>query len=306
LFRGNPQPGTENCGFEEAADVHMGWLRTNGCPGTPEEILGAWTRTHFIDTNAAFVGTPYAAIGLNISMTEVGAYDPEYGDFALLRWQMTERNGNTVGPVYAGTHQDWDVPASYLSNWGIVSDNFNGVAVWDAIDPGLAYGFLDPRMKTGECGVVQDKVPHRIQFMGRYCEGGGNTCGAWGLWQQTGVDDPSLLWEDVVNGVPRLVGPFDTPLTPLNEDKAALLINEGITFQPYGTDEAVQAKFAVPAGSNDEAAIEALAVELARRAAIWAGYARGDANMDGCVDVIDACWIAGTNQIYPDYAFRCQ
>jgi hypothetical protein len=62
----------------------------------------------------------------------------------------------------------------------------------------------------------------------------------------------------------------------------------------------VQALYAVPATSNDVATIDALGVELAKRAARWAGFARGDVNDDGCVNLADVCWLSSGNQIYPD------
>jgi hypothetical protein len=89
-------------------------------------------------------------------------------------------------------------------------------------------------------------------------------------------------------------------------------VNKPVSIGPYQTQSLIQAKFAVPVDdvgseeATDVAAVEARCAELARRAAIWSGYARGDANMDGCVNLVDVCWVhavvTGTlSHIYPDF-----
>jgi hypothetical protein len=309
LFRGNPAPGTDQCRFDETTDVHLGWKRADGsgCPGTPEEIMGAWTKAYYVDTNATYAGTPYAAIGLTIAMTEIGSYDPAFGDFSIIKWDLTERNGNDLDPVYGGTYMDWDVPGDYEANYGIVSDDFNGYAMWDWNDPGLAYGMLDPRMSTDYCGLnTSEYSPHRIQEMGRGCPGDvtGEGCGAWRFWQETGPDDLASMWDDIVNGPARLNGPYAFGGYPELEDHAGMLTNAPVHIGPYETKSIIQAKFAVDAstgvGGDNGGVINSLATELGRRAAIWTGFARGDANMDGCVNLIDVCWVTSGNQIYPD------
>lgn len=315
LLLADVRPSDNQCAFDAATDVHMGWKRTGGCPGTPEEIKGAWVRSYFIDSNATLGGTPYAAIGLKITQTEIGAYDPLFGDFSLIKWDLTERNGESENPVYAGTWTDWDVHPGVAHNHGIVSDVFNGYALWDWVTPTIAYGFLDPRMPTDYCGVNPGPYsPHRIQEMGQYCDPGApdlDLCGGYGLWQNSGTTDYALLWESVVNGPARESGPhFNYPVL-WADDHFGLLVNKGLNIGPYETRSVVQAKFAVPVddvGSEeltDVATVEERCAELARRAAIWSGYARGDVNMDGCVNLIDVCWLSSnvfnhTPQIYPD------
>jgi hypothetical protein len=303
-FLGNPNPANGVCEIIGATDVHMGWRRTGGCPGTPVEILGAWTRSWFVDSNMAFAGTVYEAIGVDIQFTEYGAYDPLFGDFAILIWELTERFGDTEGPIYGGTFCDWDIPADYDENHGIVSPNFNGYALWDHVTPGLAYGFLDPRQYTIHCDVDPTiRPPHRCQEMGQDNPGGTGGAGGYGLWQGDGVDDLSLLWDDVVNGAQFESGPHegDGAVDPTWEDHFGLLVSQGVNLGPYETDQIVQAKFAVDASSNDDATIEALAMDVARRAAVWIGSARGDVNFDYCVNLQDVCWILSGNQVYPDW-----
>jgi hypothetical protein len=301
-FLGNPNPANGVCEIIGETDVPMGYRRDGGCPGTPVEILGAWARSWFVDSNAAFGGTPYEAVGFDIQFTEVGAYDPAYGDFALLKWDLTERYGETEDPVYGGTFCDWDIPADYGSNHGIARASFNGYALWDQVTPGLAYGFLDPRLVTNYCGVAQGSVPHRIQEMGQDNPGGTGGAGGYGLWQGDGVSDLSLLWNDVVGGAAIEEGPHEGP--GVLEDHFGLLVSEGLSIGPNETGTVLQAKYAVDASSNDNNTIEALAVGLAQRAAIWAGYARGDANRDDCITIHDVCWIfahlRNGQQIYPD------
>lgn len=313
-FAGNPNPSSGICEFDEVSDIHMGWKRTGGCPGVPAEILGGYVKSYYVDTNAYFGGTVYEAIGLEITMTEVGAYDPEYGDFAFLKWDLTERYGETEDPVYAGTWVDWDVQPNGNANHGIISDVFNGYALWDWVTPTFAYGFFDPRLFTDECGLDASQYsPRMINEMGQRCTGGAGSdgCGGYGLWQGLAADEGfegwSHLWESVVNGPARQY-PGDHQNFPslYSEDHFGLLVNQGVSIGPNQTKSVIQAKYGIDmsdvgsAGATDVAAAEAKIAELAKRAAIWGGWARGDANMDGCVDVIDACWIGSGNQIYPD------
>lgn len=319
-FAGNPNPATGLCGFDGASDIHMGYKRTGGCPGTPEEIFGGWVRTYYVDTLAYYGGTPYEAIGLNISMTEVGANDPEYGDFAFLKWDFTERYGETEGPIYAGSWCDWDIQPNGNANHGIVSSAFNGYALWDWVTPTFAYGFFDPRMTTDYCGLnTTDYAPHRINEMGQRADGSGNVSdgnGGYGLWQGSaadlGFEGWALLWDDVVNGPAReqSAAHQHQNLTSSgvywHEDHFGELVNAPMNFAGNDTKSVVQAKYAIDMsdvgaeGATDVAAAEAKITALARRAAIWGGWARGDANMDGCVNLIDVCWLTSGNQIYPD------
>jgi hypothetical protein len=311
-FAGDPRPSDATCTLDGDVNVPMGWKRTGGCPGTPEEILGGWLRSYFVDSLQYYGNTPYAAIGTHITLTEVGSYDPEYGDFKILKWDITERNGVAQGPLYAGTWTDWDVPPSGGNNHGIVSDAFNGYAMWDWVTPSYAFGYFDPRMSTDYCGLnTAEYSPHRIQTMGQRCDDGTDGCGAYGLWQgdaTASIEAQSLLWDNVVNGAPREVGPHEHPNSAADwdEDHAGMLVNKGFSLEPNGTITVIQAEYGIDMtdvgaeGATDVAAAEAKVTALARRAAIWSGFARGDANMDGCVNLIDVCWIGSGQQIYPD------
>jgi hypothetical protein len=319
-FAGNPKPNTDECGFDEAADVHMGWKRTGGCPGTPEEILGNWAKSYMVDTLAYYGGTPYEAIGMVIALTEVGANDPEYGDFKFLKWDVTERYGEAEGPIYGGTWADWDVPPSGGANHGIVSDAFNGYALWDWVTPSFAFGYFDPRMSTDYCGLnTTEFAPHRINEMGQRADGSANVSdgnGAYGLWQGSapdgGFEGQALLWDDVVNGpaLEESAAHQHQNLTASgnywSDDHAGLLVNKEMNFAGNDTQTFVQAEYGIDMSdvgaefATDVAAAEAKITGLARRAAIWGGWARGDANMDGCVNLIDVCWLTSGNQIYPD------
>jgi hypothetical protein len=319
-FAGNPKPGTSICGFDDDFDVHMGWKRTGGCPGTAAEILGTWARSYYVDTLQYYEDTPYAAIGTEIALTEVGAYDPEYGDFKLLKWDITERNGVAQGPIYAGTWTDWDVPPSGGSNHGIVSDAFNGYALWDWVTPSYAFGYFDPRMSTDYCGLnTTEYSPHRIEEMGQRGDGAATASdgnGGYGLWQglaaDGGFEGQSTLWENVVNGAARVQSSATNHenLTAdgnyWSEDHFGMLVNKPFSFEGNDTKTVIQAEYGIDVsgvgseGATDVAMAEADITALARRAAIWSGFARGDANMDGCVNLIDVCWLGSGNQIYPD------
>jgi len=291
----------------------MGFKPTGTCPYTPEPILGSWVKAYFVDSNSAFGSTVYASTGLDITMTEIGAYDDDYfGGFALMKWDLKERNGVTLDPVYGGTWIDWDVGPSAGNNHGIVSDVFNGYALWDWTGPEFAYGFLDPRMTTDYCGLKNEAfVAHRAQEMGERCLGGTGSdgCGGYGLWQGLAPDNGflgyALLWDDVVNGDPLESGPH-TEATPWTDDHFGLLVSKGVRIIGGGTESIIQAKFGVDVsdvgtvGGTDVGLAEAHILELAKRAAVWSGFARGDVNLDGCVNLVDACMVLKGCQLYPD------
>jgi len=86
----------------------------------------------------------------------------------------------------------------------------------------------------------------------------------------------------------------------MGEDRGGFLMNE-LNLAASGSGDVVQATFAFDvAGNSNDAFVEASAMDVAKRAARWAGYARGDVNDDGVVDLADVCWLQGGNPIYPD------
>lgn len=290
LFLPNPLASLGGCGIESHTDVDLGYKRTGGCPGTPELIQGAWVRSAYIDTNEALAGTPREAIGTIITQTEVGAYDPVYGDFKLIRWEILNRDAVAKGPIYAGTMYDWDVD-DYAENHGIVSANFNGYAIWDWDAPSLAFGMLDPNQPSSYTGVDPTAFPPRvIREAGQLI--------AYDEWQAGGAGGPlPNLWHLVVNRAPLYESGGHE--TGLQEDHQGYLTNGAIFLDPNGSAAVHQALFAVDATSG-AAAVEASAIELAARAAKWGGFARGDVNDDGVINLADVCWLLSGNQIYPD------
>ncbi len=291
----NTRPSDGACDFDGAQDILLGYKRVNGCPGTPQEIRGEWARSYFIDTNRSVLsGSPLAAIGVEVIQTEVGRYDPLYGDFKIIRWELRNRDvANKT--LYAGSLMDWDVGHDASDNVGFVSDAFNGYAIWNATAPTVAFGMFEPDMPTDFATVDPDPhSPHRIHLMANPLR----------LW----CTDPSYVcmtesageaWHFCVNHLPSrekdpLVGSDPT------EDVAGLLMNEPIVLAAGGDAVMHQILFGVDAASGDSATIEASVLDLAERAAKWAGFARGDVNDDGTVDVRDVCWLLSGHQLYPD------
>ncbi|MEW5873654.1 MAG: hypothetical protein AB1752_00555, partial [Candidatus Zixiibacteriota bacterium] len=294
LFLPNPLPSLGGCGIDGAADVHLGYKREGGCPGTPTEILGEWVRSAYVDSNeTALPGTPAAAIGTIITQTEVGSYDPLYGDFKLIRWEFENRDAVAKGPLHAGTMFDWDVDA-YAENHGIARLSFNGYAIWDWATPGLAFGMLDPNQPSTYTGVDPTAFPPRV-----IREAGEGI--AYDIWQTPGTNPE--LWYLTVNQAPLIDEGSDLSHRgfpgDLQEDHQGYLTNGAFNLPASGTAAIHQALFAVDATSG-AAAVEASAMELAARAAKWGGFARGDVNDDGVINLVDVCWLMGTNQIYPD------
>jgi hypothetical protein len=295
----NPTPGTGQCGFERMDNIVLGYKRTGGCPGTPEEIRGQWIQSSYSDTNFSVDGASLAAaIGLDVLQTEVGAFDPLYGDFKLIRWEIINRNNAPNGPIYAGSYFDWDVGggAGYATNTGVPSDNFNGYAIWDnaAASPRNAYGVLSVNQPSLYSGVDPSAdSPYRIQV---YNNSDRQTTRGWNVGF---VEDDALIWNDVVNEQPTRStdGGIGTVI-----DRAGILFHQPFTLDPLASTAIHQALYSVDGhnGAPDVALIDADATALAARAARWAGFARGDVNDDGFVDLGDALWIDAGNPIYPD------
>jgi hypothetical protein len=295
LFLPNPLPELGGCGIASDIDILLGYKRTGGCPGTPEAINGEWIRAAYIDTNeAAIPATPGAAIGTIITQTEVGSYDPLYGDFKLVRWEFENRDAVAKGPLYAGTVFDWDVDA-YAENHGIARTSFNGYALWDHVTPDLAFGALDPNQPSSYTGVDPTAFPPRV-----IREAGEGI--AYDVWQVPGT--PAELWNLTVNADPLIDEGSDFSHRgfpgDLQEDHQGYLTNGAFNLAPNGTAAIHQAFFAVDASSNDPSVVDASAQELAARAAKWGGFARGDVNDDGVINLVDVCWLGSGHQIYPD------
>ncbi len=115
-------------------------------------------------------------------------------------------------------------------------------------------------------------------------------------WYPPSFDFNERFWHWVVNEQPLRQVDNGAPV----DDKAGLLIHPPFDLAPYASHAVHQALFGVDASSNDSAQIEMEIVELARRAARWGGFARGDVNEDGFVDLGDVLWLHLGYPIYPD------
>jgi hypothetical protein len=257
-----------------------------------------------VDTNIARLGTVGEAIGTRVEVTEVGAYDPLYGDFKLQRFIVINRDAVDKGPLYAGSWYDWDVPASSGSNTGYFSLAYNGYGIYDGNSPGLAYGIFDPNLPTAYGGVDPTfNRPQRINPMGERADDAGSTnSGNYsGPWQSPDSDPWEELWTYAVDRLPQFEdGPINLDDLDPFEDFAGLITLKPQILPASDTIAFHQCLYAVDASSNDENTMEANGLELAQRAAKWAGFARGDVNDDNTVNLLDVCWLLSGNQIYPD------
>jgi hypothetical protein len=140
------------------------------------------------------------------------------------------------------------------------------------------------------------------------------------LWQGLAADEGfegwGYLWDQVVNHAPGGTSRQASSLLDhqnrtssgdfWSEDHFGELVNAPMYFTGNDTKSVFQAKYGInmndvgSGGATDVAAAEAKIAVLARRAAIWGGWARGDANMDGCVNLLDCCVVGSGGQIYPD------
>jgi hypothetical protein len=282
----------------------MGFKREGGCPGTPTEILGAWIRTAYVDTNMQRPGTAGEAIGTRIELTEVGAYDPLYGNFKLQRWEVANRDNVDKGPIYAGTWIDWDVAPNYDANTGFYSLAYNGYGLYDGDNPDWCMGIFDPNLPTAYGGVDPTaNRPQRINPMGERATGGvGTPEGNYdGPWQSPDADYWEEMWTYAVERLPQFEdGPENLDDATGLEDHAGLITNKGQILPANGTIAFHQALYAVDATSGDENTMEANGLALAQMASKWAGFARGDVNDDNTVNLLDVCWLLSGHQIYPD------
>lgn len=288
-FVPNPDPVTGDCGLTGDTDILLGFRRAGGCPGAPQEIHGEWVRSFYSDTNLRVPPTsPIAAIGLNVIQTEVGAYDPVYGDFKLIRWEFENRRP-LAKTIYAGTIMDWDAPPSRPDNIGLVADLFNGYVIWDGSGGTAGLGMLDPATPSSVTGIdVTYASPHRIHVMNAVLT-------VWSIFPDWFCEPQ--FWDYCVNYKPsRAVD----ALGSINDEAAGLLINHPVTVPASGTAAIHQALFGVDASSLDPAVIESNGLNVAMRAARWAGFARGDVNDDGIINLLDVCWLLSGHAIYPD------
>jgi len=291
LYVGNSAPGSGLCGFDRYDNVLLGKKMVGGLP---VDIYGEKVVSAFSDTNFdATAGSPAAAIGVNVIQTEVGAYDLVYGDFKVIRWCLKNLKATQIGPIFAGTYIDWDVNKSSGDNDGRVDDDINGYYIWDDVNPGLAFGALDPNQRSGYNGANPlTNPPYRI---GIYGNSDRQTTRGW----NTGfVDNPALIYTDVVNELPHRI--YDDP--GVTEDRAGILFHQPITLPGLGDSASVyQAIFGMPAhgGTPDLLVLQGQAKDIANRAARWSGFARGDVNDDGYINLGDVCWLKAGKTIYP-------
>jgi hypothetical protein len=295
----NPNPAGD-CGFEKDSGLVLGAKRTGGCPGAPTAITGNYVKTYYADSNLNEVAaSPLAAVGINVEQTEVGADDPLYGDFKLTRMVFINRDAAPKN-VRAGTYFDWDANGAPTTNVGLVSDAFNGYAIWDPNTVRFAYGMLDVNQPSAYGGVDPTAFPPAMIMSNlndtTYAgQGGAEWIGrnypqdwGYGWWLARGLyAGPRHSMGG--NGVAGLAG-----------DRGGFLVNE-LDLAASASGEVVQATFAFNVnGNSNDAYVTAGGISVAKRAARWAGFARGDVNDDGVVDLADVCWLQGANPIYPD------
>ncbi|MEW5700854.1 MAG: hypothetical protein AB1792_01305 [Candidatus Zixiibacteriota bacterium] len=294
-YAGNPQP-PGGCAMQKATNVVLGRYRTGG---GPVDIYGEWIQSAYSDTDfAAPAGTPLAAIGFDILQKEVGAYDPLYGDFKLIHWTFTNRippfgDGLAKGPIYPGTHIDWDINTG--ANTGLVSDLFNGYAQWDAgVNATIAYGMFDVNMPSTYDGIdPAPNSPHGIYVISNPDRIYSN------YWNYSDGPGRTGVWGDVMNIFPARM--IDNPGT--YEDKSSVLIGKPFSLGAGATTaEWTAAVYGVDASTDNAATIEQNALGVAKRAARWAGFARGNVNEDAFVDLADVAWMIALLPKYPgDY-----
>jgi hypothetical protein len=289
-FVPNPAPGSGQCGFDVFRNVLLGARRAGGYPGAPVDIMGEIVVNSMSDTNlAATVGSPASSMGLDIVQTAVGAYDPLYGDFTLLNWEITNRDASPKGPIYIGTQHDWDINGG--TNDGMFSDLFNGFAIYGGSPVTIAYGFLDPDQPHMYSSVDPSvNSPHQITILSNPLDVYTGGSFSWG-----NDEDRQQVWSYIAHGPSRDVrGSAD--------DLSGLLVNSAINLLANETTNRAQAWFGVD-GTGTPANIEANAAALAKRAARWGGWARGDVNDDGFVDLADVMWLDSGLPVYPaDYS----
>jgi hypothetical protein len=279
------------CPFAHWREPEMGKVRVGGCPGIPWPIAGEISVTAYTDNPT---GTYADSAGVDVTQTAVAAHSAPYGDFIIFRWEITNYEGIAKGPWYAGTFIDWDAAGTKGNDDGRYSDSCNGYFIWDVATPDFAYGMLDPNQPTRYFGADPTRnPPYRIAvyreddiWYPRTWDSYFSCCD-WGFLNSWSLAVRSPLHRFQ-----------DAPGFP--DARIGMLYNAPIDLAPFGSAVIYQAMFWVDATSNDPAVMESNAVGVAHRAARWAGFARGDVNDDGFVDLADVCWLKAGLPIYPD------
>lgn len=288
LFVPNLVPFAGRCGFDKWVDVPLGEIRTQGCPGQPLPITGEIVVASYSDTLVDTSSSLPPAAGVTVTQTVVSSAAAPYGDFVLFRWELENRDDWPKGPWHAGTYCDWDIAGG--ANTGRYSDACNGYFVWDTQSPGTACGMLDPDQPSRYAGSDPTGNPaYRIAVWDLL------SCCQWDYC-------PCITWVNSVGMAYfwwKTVREQPTRSADFMSDPSGALINPPFTLPPHGMAAIHQAMFFVDGTSNNPATIEANAMAVAQRAARWAGFARGDVNDDGIVDLADVCWLDAGLPIYP-------
>lgn len=290
MFVPRPAPYSDSGTFDVWRNVNLGAARVGGCPGFPDSIEGEIVTSRYADSVGPEYGLPQSA-GIDVVQTVIATSEDPYGDFVCYRWEIINRDPVAKGPWHAGTFADWDL-ASGSSNTGRFTDLANGYFIWDPSDASYACGMIDPDQKSEYQGADPMTAPPYRIWVDDVNPCATFSIGCWGFpWES------AQNWNRVVRQLPLRINEGLGPT-----DLGGLLINPPVNLPPNGSAVIHQVLFHVDASSNNASTIEANAVALATRAARWTGFARGDVNDDGYVDLAYVCWLNAGLPIYPgDY-----
>ena len=319
-FLADPAPISGACGFDLAWDVPFGRSMVLDCPeGGPNwpelnvdyiDLLGEYTITSFIDT----VESESDAIGIKVYQLEIGFHDfgSGYGDLKLYHYKVKNRDDVPKEDLIAGMFFDWDV-GDATSNAAALVPEVGGVAVWDSVDPSVAFGHLvmPGYMSTDNSCEVTGVDFYALWGIVNHYNIYATTCIPCCLnpshagtpqEQSVVVDCFTSYWP----------GSGHDPNPGNDGDRASMFAWPQFNLGEEGEAHLYAALIGVDATPNERAAINDEIRGMAYRANKISGFARGDVNDDGCIDASDLAylyaWLNGAQiPIFPyeDFESTC-
>jgi hypothetical protein len=228
-------------------------------------------------------------LGTEITQVEICMYDfgHGYGDFKLIHYKIHERDNGPVDDLVAGIFCDWDTESDYTSNACAVEANAGGYAVWDSLDPVVAFGHMV--LGSGLSATNSSEIAPADY---RAVVGVSNGYSVYATTCIQCCTNGDLQWMDCIDNY--WFGAFYEPDPGNHGDKSGLIAFPEFDLVQNGDQHLYAAVFGVDASTNDRADVLANIASIAFRANKWAGFNRGDVNDDNKVDAIDLGYLAAS------------
>jgi len=271
-------------------------------PDAIEEV--SWNQLDLASTNGFFAASSRNAGGVFCTVQRVASQAAAFGDFVLTSMTIQNEPGDfgdisgNLNDLYYGGVTDWDVSGT---------DNLKAFADGYGLTNGGAVGWGNPAA-TWIVGHL--RLDANIVGAGAIGAGGSPTFMAGDIMDDQGRGNRAF---DMLSS-PATYGPSVDPASTNNTDLASLWTmihvptladGESVTFY-YAIYQIQKGVNGLP--WTNAATADASYKEIACRAKAFAGFAKGDVNCDGCVDLADVVLLgnildglyspAGTGGVY--------